>query len=463
VTNVIGLDLGTTTLTGVLLDADSRVVLRLVQRRNDAARQAALPTRAEQDPARLYSLALEVLAELAAGGDPVDGVAITGQKHGLLCVDGEGQPLTPLFSWQDQRTAEALPDGVTTFDRLHARLAGLDWHENGCRIAHGYGAATLFWLHQQRELPSGTVRVCTIAGWLAGQLSGQLPVSDPTFAASWGVYDLLEGVWNVAFLRRLDLDERLFPPIRPSGDRLGGLVSEVARDLGLTGGIPVFNAWGDTQASFAGALLASPPQESTQQAILFNLGTGGQICWQVPGFESPAERVETRPLPVGRFLRVGSSLCGGAAYAWLNQTVRAWLAEFGMEVSELAVYERLGDLVAACEDTAGLRVQTTFLGVRGDPAVQAGSIMGITPENMRLGVLARATLIGLVDELRDLYLAHGGGAAGHTHVLATGGGVRKNPLLAELIEERFGLPVRVPCFKETAAVGAAMLPLLLNR
>ena len=466
--NIIGLDLGTTTVTGVLLTVGSGDVLRLVQRRNDAALQTALPTRAEQDPLRLRSLALEVLAELISGGEAVDGIAVTGQMHGLLCVDGQGWPLTPLFSWQDQRTAELLHDGATTLDQLAACLTGLDWHENGCRMAHGYGAATLFWLVQQGELPTGTQRVCTIAGWLAGQLTGKLPVSDPTFAASWGIYSLVERAWNDAVLQRLGLDCRLLPPIRPAGDRLGGLDSEVARRVGLTSGTPVFNAWGDNQASYIGSLFDSFPVASSadgwlsmQQAILFNLGTGGQICWMVPGYEPPSQTVETRPLPGGRFLRVGASLCGGAAYAWLNQTVRAWLAEFGLQESEEVVYERLDALIADCEGPDGLQVRTTFLGMRGDPTVQAGAIEGITLQNLRLGALGQATLRGMVDELHSLYLAHGGEAAGHTHVVASGGGVRKNPFLPNLLEESFGLRVREPRFQETAAAGAAMLSLLL--
>jgi sugar (pentulose or hexulose) kinase len=204
-------------------------------------------------------------------------------------------------------------------------------------------------------------------------------------------------------------------------------------------------------------------------AIFLNLGTGGQIAWVVPAFEPPSQRVETRPLPplagcqlgAGRTLRLGASLCGGAAYAWLNRTVRAWLAEFGVEVSEKRVYERLNALAAGRDDTAGLWVRTTFLGVRGDPALEAGAIEGITPDNLALGALARATLVGLVDELRDLYRAHGGVVSGantrRTYVLATGGAVRNNPLLPALIEERLGLPVRVPARQETAAVGAALL------
>jgi sugar (pentulose or hexulose) kinase len=454
--NIIGLDLGTTTVTGVLLDVEHGAILRLAQFRNDAALPRALPTRAEQSPQRLRTLALAVLAELAAGDHPVDGLALTGQMHGLLCVDTPSQPVTPLISWQDRRTAEPMAGGSTALELLHRRLEGLDWHENGCRIEHGYGAATLFWLVQQGELPAAVHRVCTITDWLAAQLTGRPVVTDPTFAASWGIYNLVEDSWNSAFLSQLGLEARLLPSVQPSGAPLGGLLPEFARQVALPEGLPVFNTLGDNQASFLGSV-AEP-----ENALLFNLGTGGQVCWMVPRFEPPTETVEIRPLPFGRFLRVGASLCGGAAYAWLNRTVRAWLADFGVEPGEQAVYEGLNALATESSDTKGLRVRTTFLGVRGDPTVQSGAIEGITLYNLELGALVRATSAGAVDELYGLYQAHGGASAGHTRLVAAGGGVWKNPLMPGLLEARFALPVEKPRYEATGAAGAAALSQLVK-
>jgi sugar (pentulose or hexulose) kinase len=481
--HLIGLDLGTTTVTGVLLDADNGKVLRLARRRNDSAQpsraEQACSTRAEQEPIRLRTLAWEVLAELAAERTAVDGIALTGQKHGLLCVDAANRPLTPLISWQDQRTAEPLGGTQpTTLDQLYDRLDDLDWRENGCRIAHGYGAATLFWLIQQDELPRATARVCTIAGWLAGQLVGQAPATDPTFAASWGIYNLVEDAWNTAFLDRLGIKAQLLPPIQPSGEALGRLAPEVTRQVGLPPGLPVFNALGDTQASFLGACLPlsgmpsapgfpggdEPPghaptnrsADDLSQVIFLNIGTGGQICWVAPQFELPTGAVETRPLLPGRYLRVGASLCGGEAYAWLNRTVAAWLSEFGIELEEEAIYERLNALAEECGTGHGLRVRTTFLGARGDPSIQAGAIEGITLDNMQLGALSRATLSGIVDELRALHDTHTSHAGGYKEIVAAGGGVQQNPLMPGLIEAGFGLPVRTPLYEETAAVGAVL-------
>jgi sugar (pentulose or hexulose) kinase len=454
---VVGLDLGTTHVTGVLVDTARCQVVHLAQRPNDAAKPI-LPTRAEQDPPRLLALALEVLAELATHRIPVDAIALTGQMHGLLCVDASGEPVTPLISWQDQRTSEGQPGGPPILDRLFQRLRGLDprspgqsWHENGCRIDHGYGAATLFWLVEQGELPAATHRVCALPCWIAAQLTGTLPVTDPTLAASWGVYSLPGGGWNIAFLDALGLEPSFMPPLRPSGEPLGGLEPEPARRVGLQAGVPVLNAIGDTQAAFLGSV-GVPTQEP-----LFNLGTGGQICWMLPEFTPPTQAVETRPLPGGRYLRVGASLCGGAAYAWLNHTVRGWLSDFGVHVEEQAAYERLNTLAMSCGDAGTLRVRTTFQGKRGDDTVRAGSIEGISLENLHLGALARATLTGIVDELHDLFRAHASETASYSRLVATGGGLHRNPLLPVLIEERFGLPVTIPQQRGTAALGAAAL------
>lgn len=456
---IIGLDLGTSTVTGVLVDTAGAAGLpdpqveAATQRSNDSAISTRLPTRAEQDLGRLRTLALDTLSELVARRDRVDGIAVTGQMHGLICLDQDGRPLTPHICWQDRRTAEALSDGSTTLQRVHARVKDLDWRTNGCRLAHGYGATMLVWLVDHGELPSGTHRICTLPDWLTGQLTGQLPMTDPTLAASWGIYDLVTNRWNAGFLSRLGVNESLLPPVRRSGEELGGLSRDAARTTGLQDGVPVFNALGDNQASFLGSV-ADP-----RQSLLVNLGSGGQICWMRPKFESPTEALETRPHPAGVFLRVGASLCGGAAYAWLNDTARSWLAEFGVHRDRAAVYTRLNALAATCEDPAGLTVRPTFLGSRADPTVTTGAIEGITAHHLRnglrLGSLARATLLGMVEELVAIYSSARGSNL-HRQLVATGGAVRRISALPSILQEMFGLPVEIPSIAETAALGVAL-------
>ena len=98
-----------------------------------------------------------------------------------------------------------------------------------------------------------------------------------------------------------------------------------------------------------------------------------------------------------------------------------------------------------------------ILEVRNHEVRRQFSIEDITLHNMQLGALARATLLGIIDELRELHIAQAGPAAHYREIIATGGGVQRNPLMPGLIAARFGLPVRTPPHQETAAVGTAVV------
>ena len=136
------------------------------------------------------------------------------------------------------------------------------------------------------------------------------------------------------------------------------------------------------------------------------------------------------------------------------------MREFGVAADLEQVFQRLNALAQACPDPGTLRVRPTFLGVRGSPDVEGGAIEGIPCDALRLGPLARATLVGIVGELYDLYTVHGGPSAGTARVIAAGGAARRNPLLLELIEQRFGLPALLSEHPAPGAAGTASLTTL---
>ena len=89
-------------------------------------------------------------------------------------------------------------------------------------------------------------------------------------------------------------------------------------------------AIGDNQASFLGAAAGE------QDVMLVNMGTGGQFSvFSREYLECPG--LETRPFP-GGFLLVGSSLCGGRAYAILKTFFEK--LERCIEVTAEQLYDR---------------------------------------------------------------------------------------------------------------------------
>ena len=73
----------------------------------------------------------------------------------------------------------------------------------------------------------------------------------------------------------------------------------------------------------------------------------------------------------------------------------------------------------------------------------------VTPEAFAAGLL-----VGMAEELYQLYqkMPHDG----ITKLVASGNGVRKNPVLRQVIEEVFRMELTIPDHTEEAAYGAAM-------
>lgn len=216
-------------------------------------------------------------------------------------------------------------------------------------------------------------------------------------------------------------------------------------------------AIGDNQASFLGAV------GDKGDAALINMGTGGQISLltdqylEVPG-------IETRPLSNGRYLLIGASLCGGRAYAVLEKFFRTYVSALGLE--EQAQYEVMQTLArAGMEQTKAdalgeekkLQVCTTFAGTRQNPS-QRGSIQGIGESNFTPELLTYGVLTGMSEELYDMYVKMlDAGCKKADRFMASGNGVRRNPVLQDIIREMFDAGVMLSLYEEEAACGAALL------
>ena len=59
----------------------------------------------------------------------------------------------------------------------------------------------------------------------------------------------------------------------------------------------------------------------------------------------------------------------------------------------------------------------------------------------------------MCDELYNLYLE---GQLKKSHIVASGGAIRKNHILRKVLEDKFGMTVSVNSVKEEAATGAAL-------
>ena len=111
---------------------------------------------------------------------------------------------------------------------------------------------------------------------------------------------------------------------------------------------------------------------------------------------------------------------------------------------------------AGQEEKQRLRIKTTFDGTRVHPE-QTGSITNLTAENFTPELFVYGVLDGMSRELYTMYQTiHAGTAIKIEHMIGSGNGLRKNPVLCEIMKEMFGAELTLAEYEEEAAAGAAV-------
>jgi sedoheptulokinase len=432
----LGIDIGTTTVAAILLDDNDQIHAAVTQAHH--ADLTGPADQSEQDPHTLCEAVNSTVCRLpSAGRQEVTSIGVTGQMHGVMLVDDDRNPCSPLITWQDRR---CLAENFIC--ELHDR--------SGCSLNSGYGSATLAWLVRKNALPAAARHACTIQDYLVYSMCELArPITDPTNAASWGCFNLQENQWQADALHTIGIPATLLPVVAASGSQAGTLSHPTAKKWSLPAGIPVATALGDNQASLLATLL------DLDHDLALTLGTGGQLSAVISdsGRFGSSMKCEIRPFPGNRQLLVAAVLSGGSAWAWLAQTAQNWLQALGAKpASDNDIYQRLNQL--GLQAKADLQVEPHFIGERAQPDLRA-SISGISVDNFDLGTLSRSLAQGIFINMKNMMPAEVFPL--RTRIVASGNALRLNPLLRQAAEEVFQLPVVLSERQEEAACGAAVV------
>ena len=405
----IGIDIGTTGICGVLADAENGALLRSVTKNSEAFICGCADWEKIQSVDKVISLAKEILDALV--DEDVAVIGVTGQMHGIVYINANGEAVSPLYTWQDGRGN--LPYRGTTYAKYLNSFSG-------------YGNVTDFYNRENGIRPRDAVSYCTVHDYFVMKLcSLGAPIMHASDAASLGCYDIDKN--------RFDYDVSV------------NVVNE-CKIAGLYRGIPVSVAIGDNQASVFSTL-------TDESKVLLNVGTGSQVS-VVSDAPAVAENIETRPYFGGKYLIVGAALCGGRAYSVLKNfyfDVLSYAGEFDKD----KIYDIMNKMLEK-NTAAMLDVDTRFAGTRSNADI-SGSISGITEESFTPSALTFGVLRGMANELFSMYEKMNVRRCG---IVGSGNGVRKNPALVRVLEEKFGAPMAFPAHFEEAAFGAALYGLV---
>lgn len=301
----LGIDLGTSSVKAVIVDADERV-----QAQASAPLEVSRPRPgwSEQDPEWWWTATrAAVLALPAALRRAVRGIGLSGQMHGAVLLDARAAVLRPAILWNDGRSEAQ----CALLERLEPRAREI----TGNLAMPGFTAPKLLWVREHEpELFARTARVLLPKDWLRLRLTGEA-VSDLSDAAGTLWLDVERRDWSDAMLAATGLARRHMPALVEGSAPSAPVSPAVAADLGLDR-VPVAGGAGDNAASAVGSGAIAPGD------ALLSLGTSGVLFVVTDRF---------RPNP------------GRAAHAFCHALPRTW-HQMAVLLSAASALERAATL-----------------------------------------------------------------------------------------------------------------------
>ncbi|WP_185974584.1 xylulokinase [Deinococcus detaillensis] len=434
---VLGLDLGTSGVKVVALSAAGEVMAQALRPYPLLTPQAGWT---EQRPGDWAAATLEALgdvsAQLKGAGHTPLALGLSGQMHGAVFLDAEGDVIRPAPLWNDQRTGAAVAEIEAAIPR--AELIA----RTGNRAVSGFQLPKLLWLRSAEPQNFARVRrVLLPKDYLGFLLTGQAR-TEPSDASGIGALNLTTKTWDKDVLNALKLDADLFPEVVESWAVVGQLLPEMASATGLPAGLPIIAGGGDNAAAGVALGLSSGRPELGS----VSLGTSGVLF---------APLAEPTPDPLGR---VHSFAHADGGYNLLGVTLSAAgaLQWFRDKLAPETPFQTLLDEAAGIQSAEGVTFLPFLSGERSphmNPDLRA-SFSGLSLSHGR-PQMVRALLEGTAFALADTYDVMRP-LSGLTTLLATGGGARSAFWLG-LVAGALGLEVQQTAREPGAAEGAAML------
>jgi len=316
--SLLGLDIGSSSVKGVLIDSVSgKVLCHASSPSTEMAINAEQPGWAEQHPDLWWEHVCRVIAALRSSSPgplkDLKAIGIAYQMHGLVLVDKQGKPLRPAIIWCDSR---AVSYGEKAFNKLGPQ---------SCLKRYGnspgnFTAAKLAWVRENEPLILKEAAAFMLPGdYIAFKLTGEFGTTRS--GLSEGVlWDFSASTPAVAVLEALGLSPSLIPDVTDNVAPFASLRADVARELGLPANVTVTYRAGD-QPNNALALNVLQPGE-----IAANAGTSGVVYGVTDKLGvDPSSRVNNF-LHVNSKLgsdRVGVLMCvngTGSFYRWVRGT-----------------------------------------------------------------------------------------------------------------------------------------------
>lgn len=274
---LIGIDSGTQSTKALVVDARNGEVLGSAAQEYDLIPELS-PGAKEQHPQTwrdaTASTIRRALRAARANASEVVAIGVSGQQHGFVPLDKNGEVIRPAKLWCDTSTVAECAEITEKLGGQKAAIRAI-----GNSVLPGFTASKILWL--KKHEPKNFARLATILlphdylnFWLTGET--KMEFGD---ASGTALLDVKKRKWSEAVLNAIDpsLKEKL-PPLISCDQPVGKLRAEAARELGLEEGVLVSAGGGDNMMGAIGT------GNTRAGVVTASFGTSGTIyaCSEKP-------------------------------------------------------------------------------------------------------------------------------------------------------------------------------------
>jgi xylulokinase len=380
----LGLDIGTTSTIGILIDTRGSV-LALAQRPVELYSEHA--GWAEEDPgqwwANVVAICRELLTSTGLPAQTIAAVGVTGMVPAMVVLDKDGRVLRRSIQQSDGRTGSEVAQLLSEFD------PALFLARTGTGINQQLITPKLRWLAAHE--PKCFAAIDTLFGsydYITFCLTGVRSL-ERNWALEAGFIDLKTGTIAEDLVGLGGIGVEVLPPLNASHVVIGGISAAAAAQTGLYHRTPVIAGVADHVASAFVAGIKEPGD------MLLKFGGAGDMLLATRTPRPDPRLFLDYHLVPDLFMPNGCMAASGSVLNWLVRVLTSAQSADRSAVGSL--HARLDALAAAVlAGSEGLIMQPYFLGEKTpihDPAAR-GTFIGLGLHH-QLGHLWRAALEGI--------------------------------------------------------------------
>lgn len=429
----LGLDLGTSGLKSQIIDNNKNVVFEntetfdFIKLGNGAT---------EQDPAVWADALNKTMNKMPQDlKQNILGISFSGQMHGSVFLDKDGNVIRNTILWNDQRTIEE----TNKLNELFPMEIALN--KIGNQFLTGFTAPKVLWLKNNEPDNFNKIhKVVLPKDYLIFLLTGNY-ASDYSDSVGTAYMNIKDKDWDQDIIKAIGLTKEQLPKLLDSNGLVSSLSADAATKYGINSSANVYAGGGDNPVGAIGLGLVE------EGLVSCSFGTSGVVFSPTDTLKVDSQgRTHSFISATGDYYLMGVSLSTGSSVNWLMNNIfesNDFDKYFGKEMYE----RKISDIIF-----------TPYLNGERTPHFDSnvrGSLLNLSIDHDKID-LSKAVLEGIAFSLKDsLNILKDCGVTPKKILIQ--GGITKNGNFNQMVSDIFGIEVHTGTSANGPAYGAALI------